>query len=124
MIVVYITKQLPNITQNELNPFISRFFFDILIGSVFNHPFYDNLISPYQINDTINSNITLIWIVFLRIVTGEMFIQKDNPSKIFNRYIFVKHQEIIKLFEQITEIEIPCYQKQEKSSKMDVLSIQ
>ena len=51
-------KKFFNCTYIEINKYITKFFFETIIGKIIQHPMYNNIISPLQVKDKMQSNLS------------------------------------------------------------------
>ena len=105
-----IKKRFENISVFEHNAFIGRFFFRILFTPILKNPNSDALISDYIISGKTISNLTIIIDIFLKLINGKLYSNKENLNLTpFNRFIIEKQEKLLEIFGNLTDIKLPNF---------------
>ena len=92
--------------------FISKFFFEKLFSPIFQNPALGALINSFIISTKTIKNLEEISKVILMFTSGNLFqnITKEGESYTpFNAYFISKIEELFKIYEEITKVELPTF---------------
>ena len=113
IITILIQKKFPDITKSQLNGFISRFFFELLMGTMLSKPNYFKILNTYHITTTTQSNLDLIFYFLKTLMSGEFIIATQNKNvTLFNWYFLKKMPEVFSIFDKLIDVELPSLIKQ------------
>ena len=77
-------KKFFNCTYIEINKYITKFFFETIIGKIIQHPMYNNIISPLQVKDKMQSNLYSFFRFLLMIIKEEVNTDKHSFQHWYN----------------------------------------
>ena len=105
-----IKKKFPNINIIEQNILISKFIFNKLFLPILRSPEFNSLIND-NISETTSHNLNIIFLLIEKFVSGNFFKSEENNGDytIFNRYFLDKMSDLLKMFENITKVNLPDF---------------
>ena len=110
IISILIKKKFPKISIIRHNGFIARFFFCALFWPILQDDNFGALIENYVINKNTLENLQIIINIFVKFIIGELFINNETTFfSPFNRLFIETMPELIKLCENLTNVNIPKY---------------
>ena len=108
IISILVKNRFPNISQVELNAFVSEFFVKQIILPLFVNPELSGLMTSKYITKSTKYNMTVIGFIMQKLLSAEFYTSTEDPSMtIFNWYFIEQMPEIIKFFDKLTDVELP-----------------
>ena len=102
IISILITKKFPNISSIDRNSYIGAFFFKIIFLPIFKNPSIEALINEFIITRNSLYNFSIISDIINQLISGNLF--TNNFLSPFNRFFIEKMPEILKIFDELTNI--------------------
>ena len=110
MISILLIKKFPKINKIEENAFISKFFFNILLNTIFKNPATSMLINDFILSNNTISNLGIISSIILKLVSGYFYtVDKDKFYTIFNQFFLIQMPFILSFFEKLSKVELPSF---------------
>ena len=110
IISVLLIKKFPKINKVEENAFISKFFFHILLRSVFNSPLTTMLINDFMISKNTSKNLETISSIIFQLVSGNFYTaDKHKILTTFNHFFLNQMPLIFYFFEKLSKVELPPF---------------
>ena len=111
IIFILIKKKFPNINILEQNNFIGKLFFGKLFMPYFLYPAYEALITNFLISKKTTNNLEVINDILQKLVSGDLFTNDFGTNEFtpFNLFFLEKMPEVIKLFEETKNVNLPNF---------------
>ena len=113
IILELIKKKFKNteITKTQEYSFVAKFFFTALILPILRNPATAGLINNFIISGITMNNLKILCDILNQLVLGNFFIndEKQYEFTTFNWYFIEKMPFILKIFDEITDVELPKF---------------
>ena len=99
------------ITKTQEYSFVAKFFFSTLFLNILRNPAIAGLISNFIISGITMNNLKILCDVLNQLVLGNFFINDEKQCDFtpFNWYFIEKMPFVIKIFDDLTNVELPKY---------------
>ena len=111
IIYILINKKFKNISQIEINAFLSKFLLGKLLIPIISSPDSKALISDFVISENTIKNINVITNIISKLFSGKLYLNNSTEGNYtpFNLYFFEKMEDILKFFEKILNVNLPNF---------------
>jgi hypothetical protein len=111
IIYILINKKFKNISQIEINAFLSKFLLGKLLIPIISSPDSKALISDFVISENTIKNINVITNIVSKLFSGKLYLNNSTEGNFtpFNLYFFEKIEDILNFFEKILSVNLPNF---------------
>ena len=111
IICILINKKFKDISQIEINAFLSKFLLGKLLIPIISAPDSKALISDFVISENTIKNIKVITNIISKLFSGKLYLNNSSEGNYtpFNLYFFEKIEDIINFYEKILSINVPNF---------------
>ena len=111
VISILIKNKFKEITNSEINAFISKFIIHKLLIPIISVPNFKALISEFVISGNSIKNLKIFNFIVKKMFSGKLFInnEKEGDYTPFNWYFMDKMETILYFFEKVTSINLPNF---------------
>ena len=111
IISTLLKNKFPNITQFEINGFLSRFIIEKILIPIISVPNYNALISDFVISGITVKNIKIINVIIKKLFSCKLFLNDKNEVEYtpFNWFFMDKMETIFECFEKATNVNLPNF---------------
>jgi len=108
LISTLMKKKIPTLSKIEEAFFVSKFFFKILLIPILQSTDYKTLLNEYLISNPTKEKMNLIEEILNNLIKGNFF-KEDTHFTPFNTYIIEKLPNLIEIFDNINQVELPSF---------------
>ena len=114
IISILLKNKFPDITQLEMNGFLSRFVIEKILIPTISVPNFNAFISDFVISGITVKNIKIINIILKKLFSGKLFLNDETESGYtpFNWFFIDKMEDIFYCFEKMTNVNLPTFIEQ------------
>ena len=111
IIYILINKKFKNISQIEINAFLSKFLLGKLLIPINSSPDSKALISDFVISENTIKNINVITNIISKLFSGKLYLNNSTEGNFtpFNLYFFEKIEDILNFFQKILSVNLPNF---------------
>ena len=111
IIFILINNKFKDISQIEINAFLSKFILGKLLIPIISEPDSKALISDFVISENTIKNIKIITDVISKLFSGKLYLNNSTEGNYtpFNLYFFEKIEDILQFFEKIVSVNLPNF---------------
>ena len=111
IISILLKNKFPDVTQLEINGFLSRFVIEKILIPIISVPNFNALISDFVISGITLKNIKIINIVLKKLFSCKLFLNDQNEAEYtpFNWFFMDKIETIFTCFEKVTNVNLPTF---------------
>ena len=106
-----VEKKFPNISEEEKNAFIGRFFFDKLLIPILKNPGIEALINNFIISQSTLDSLNIITKIISKFSSCDLYksTESENEYTPYNWYFIENIEKLLKIYSQLTKASLPSF---------------